>query len=93
VVIELSVELENCIPAPDDVQCRMDARELADIISGFLREQTPMSRDVFLRRYWFTDSVQQIAQRYHVTQSKVKSMLFRTRNALREHLKREGYVL
>jgi RNA polymerase sigma-70 factor (ECF subfamily) len=93
VVIELSVELENCIPAPDDVQCRMDARELADIISGFLREQTPMSRDVFLRRYWFADSVQQIAQRYHVTQSKVKSMLFRTRNALREHLKREGYVL
>ncbi len=39
VITELSTELENCIPAPDDVQCRMEAQLLADIISNFLKTQ------------------------------------------------------
>lgn len=93
VIVELSAELECCIPAPNDTACRMEARELADIISAFLKTQPQMHRDVFLRRYWFADSIEQIARRYHMTRSKVKSMLFRTRNALRSHLEKEGYVL
>ena len=93
VMVELSAELESCIPAPDDTACRMEARELAGIISAFLREQPQIHRDVFLRRYWYADDIARIAQRYHMTQSKVKSMLFRTRNALRTHLEKEGYVL
>lgn len=93
VLTELSAELECCIPSPDDTACRMEARELGRVISAFLKEQPHSHRDVFLRRYWYADSVQQIAVRYHMTQSKVKSMLFRTRNALRAHLEKEGYVL
>lgn len=93
VITELSAELENCIPAPDDVQCRMEAQLLADIISNFLKTQPEVKRNVFLRRYWFMDSIEEIARRYQITQSKVKSMLFRTRNALREHLEKEGYAL
>ena len=92
VITELSAELECCIPAPDDTGCRMELRELAGIISAFLKEQPQAHRDVFLRRYWYTDSVAQIARRYRMTQSKVKSMLFRTRNALRQHLEKEGYA-
>jgi RNA polymerase sigma-70 factor (ECF subfamily) len=71
----------------------MEARELADIISAFLKAQPQLQRTVFLRRYWYADDLAQIAQRYRMTQSKVKSMLFRTRNALRTHLEKEGYVL
>lgn len=85
--------MECCIPSPDDTACRMEARELAGIISTFLKEQPQLHRDVFLRRYWYAESVAQIARRYFMTQSKVKSMLFRTRNALRAHLEKEGYVL
>ena len=92
-ITELSAELECCIPSPDDTACRMEARELADIISAFLKAQPQLQRTVFLRRYWYADDLAQIAQRYHMTQSKVKSMLFRTRNALRTHLKKKGYVL
>ena len=93
VMVELSAELECCIPAPDDTACRLEAQELAGIISAFLKEQPPMQRDVFLRRYWYADDIAQIARRYYMTQSKVKSMLFRTRNALRAHLEKEGYEL
>lgn len=92
-MVELSAELECCIPAPDDTECRMEAQLLADIISTFLKTLPQIQCDVFLRRYWYADSVKQIARRYHISESKVKSMLFRTRNALRQHLEKEGYVL
>lgn len=51
-LVELSAELECCIPAPDDTACRMEAQALADIISAFLKAQPRPHRDVFLRRYW-----------------------------------------
>lgn len=90
---ELSAELECCIPAPNDVQCQIEAQLLAEIISGFLETLPKQQCDIFLRRYWFADSIDAIARRYLMTQSKVKSMLFRTRNLLREHLEKEGYIL
>ncbi len=92
-ITELSAELECCIPAPDDVHCRIEARLLARIISDFLKTLPDQQRNVFLRRYWFADSIAAIALRYRITQSKTKSMLFRTRNALRAHLEKEGYDL
>ncbi|MDD5945854.1 MAG: sigma factor-like helix-turn-helix DNA-binding protein, partial [Clostridia bacterium] len=48
------------------------------------------SRIYFVRRYWYADSIADIAKRYGVSESKVKSSLFRTRNALRVHLEKEG---
>lgn len=92
-ITELSAELENCIPAPDDVQCRMEAQLLAEIISNFLKAQSLTRRNIFLRRYWYMDSIEDIARRFQITQSKVKSTLFRTRNDLRDHLEKEGYTL
>jgi RNA polymerase sigma-70 factor (ECF subfamily) len=92
-MVELSQELESCIPAPEDTPCRVEGKLLAESISGFLRTLPENQRRVFLRRYWYADSVQDIARRYHMSQSKVKSMLFRTRNSLREHLQKEGFDL
>lgn len=93
IIVELSAELECCIPAPDDTQCRIDARILAKAISTFLKSLPEAQRNVFVRRYWFADSVADISRRYHMTQSKVKSMLFRTRSSLRSYLEKEGYEL
>lgn len=92
-IVELSTELESCIPAPDDTACRMEAQLLAQIISAFLKTLPQTQCNVFLRRYWFGDSIETIARRYHMSASKVKSMLFRIRNTLRAHLEKEGYVL
>lgn len=90
---ELSLELQCCIPSPEDTESRMEAIALGQVISAFLRQQPETARNVFLRRYWFTDSIPELASRFGMTQSKVKSMLFRTRNALRAHLTKEGYPL
>lgn len=92
-ICELSAELEQCIPAPDDTQCRIDDMILREAINRFLATLDEEKRNVFLRRYWYMDSVAAISRRYDFSQSKVKTMLFRSRSRLREYLEREGYEL
>lgn len=86
-------ELEDCLPAPDTVEAAADRNECAAQISVFLRGIDHDSRDTFLRRYWFADSIADIARRFGMSGSKVKSMLFRTRGRLREHLAKEGILI
>lgn len=92
-ITALSAELEQCIPAPNDTQCRLDERLLGEAINGFLSTLNEEKRRVFVRRYWYTDSVAAIAARYALSQSKVKSMLLRCRNELRQYLIEEGFDL
>ena len=92
-VVELSKELEQCIPAPDDLHCRIEKAELAQAINGFLAMLDTDKRNVFLRRYWFLESIPVISNRYGYSESKVKSILFRCRNQLRAYLIKEGYEL
>lgn len=83
-------ELENCIPDTNNVENRMEDLEIAHLISVFLRSIKEESRLVFIRRYFYCDSVIQIANRFNMSESKVKSSLFRTRKALKSHLEKEG---
>ena len=85
-------ELENCVSADSDPARILEARELEAAVCAFLRTQSRESRVYFLRRYYFFDSVREIAARYGVSESKVKVRLFRTRNALKEYLVKEGYL-
>jgi len=64
--------------------------ELGWLINDFLKLEKPEARQVFLRRYLFFDTIEEIAARFGFRESKVKSMLSRTRNRLREYLKKEG---
>lgn len=92
-VTQLSAELEQCIPAPDDMECRLDAMALGEAINGFLASLDREKRDMFLRRYWYLDSVSAIASRFGCSQGRVKTTLFRVRARLRDYLKQEGYTL
>ncbi len=92
-ICELSTEMEQCIPSPDDCECRIDDTVLKDVINGFLASLDAEKRNVFVRRYWYLDSIADISKRFGLSESKVKTMLFRIRNKLREHLKKEGYTL
>lgn len=92
-ICALSTELEECIPAPDDTPCALEERELREAINGFLGELGEEQRTVFLRRYWYLDSIETIAGRYGYSKSKVKTMLFRVRRKLGDYLKKEGYEL
>ena len=90
---ELSQEMQDCIPAPNDVVAELEAEELSQVINAFLENFSPEQRDVFVRRYWFFDPISDIAQRYGFSRSKVKVMLFRMRQDLRIHLEKEGYTI
>ncbi len=85
-------ELEDLLP-DRLAQSEMDDRQLGKQISAFLWQEPESSRNVFIRKYFFFDSVHEIAERYSFSESKVKSMLFRTRSRLRNHLLKEGYEL
>lgn len=82
-------EIETLLP-DDRLRPHVGEVELSELLNTFLRGEKEMSRNVFLRRYWFFDSIEEIAGRYGFSQSKVKSMLFHSRNRLRDFLKREG---
>ena len=90
---DLSAEMEQCIPSPDTPECRITEAELKAAINGFLGTLTEEKRNIFIRRYWFLDSVKAIAQRYGLSENKVKVILFRVRGQMRKHLEKEGYVL
>lgn len=92
-ICELSAEMEQCIPTPDDVECRMDDMALSEAINGFLGLLDEEKRIIFIRRYWYLDSIAAISKRLALSESKVKTTLFRCRNLLREHLEKEGYTL
>lgn len=91
--IELTNEIESCIPSPGDVESNMDAKTLSDIVGRFLKGINKEKRILFIRRYWFMDSIKDIATHYSLTEGKVKTTLFRTRNELKAYLEKEGYIL
>ena len=86
-------ELDACVPAPRGTEQILEDREIASLISAFLRTLPPEPRSIFLRRYWYGDSVAQIAQALGCTQGKIKSSLFRTRNSLRAYLEEKEVAL
>ncbi len=86
-------ELEDCVPAPQGMEQHLEDREIAALISAFLRELPWERRTVFLRRYWYGQDIGEIAEALRCGTGKVKSSLFRTRKALRAYLEREGIVL
>lgn len=67
--------------------------ELGRAIDEFLGTLSRDARGVFLRKYWFFDSVSEIADRYGFSESKVNNILYRTRNKLRNYLIKEGIYL
>lgn len=67
----------------------LEARELGRAISDFLAAQPEKNRNVFLRRYWYGDTVEEAARWAGWSVSRTKSALFRTRNKLRDYLKKE----
>jgi len=90
-VVELTQEMEQCIPASDDPVAEVDNILLGQLISRYLHTLSAEKRNIFLRRYWYMDSVSDIATKFRMGESKVKTTLFRCRNELRAYLEKEGY--
>lgn len=82
-------ELEEILP-DNRINPNVDDEEIGRLISQFLRGQKETVRNVFIRKYWCFDSIEDIAKRYSFSESKVKSMLYHTRNKLKEYLEKKG---
>jgi len=85
-------ELADCISC-DSLEDTLDVRILGQAIDAFLNRRNKEDRVIFLRRYWFGDSVRSIAKDLGLREGTVSVRLSRTRNALRDYLKEEGYLL
>ena len=86
-VVELTDELINCIPSSDELEKRSDSAAITEVINRFLSGEKPEMRKVFVRRYFYMDSVKDIAEGFAMSESKVKSILFRMRAGLAKELK------
>ena len=84
-------ELEELV-GESRVEETAEAAELSQLISRFLRTLPETERSLFIRRYWYYDSIEQICKRYGFGKSKVTVALMRTRNKLAAYLKKEGYL-
>ena len=78
-------ELDDCVADTDK-----SAEELGKLISDFLHGEKKETRQVFIRRYFYGDSIEDISKRFTFSESKIKSMLHRTRLALRDYLTQNG---
>ncbi len=86
-------ELRECVPAPDGVEAALDDIALTESIDRFVGALPAEQRKIFVQRYWYLCSIREIANNCGVSANKVKVTLFRTRQALREVLQKEGVVL
>lgn len=82
-------ELDECVGVTDE----RDTAVIGESISRFLRTQPKETRGVFICRYFYCDSIGDIARRFGISEGKVKTMLFRTRSKLKIHLEGEGITV
>lgn len=79
-------EIENCISTKERIEDTLEAKALARVIESFLDSLTEENRIIFMRRYWFSDSYEEIAKRMGMTEKNVSVRLTRTRKQLRNYL-------
>ena len=86
-------ELDECLPARESVERQWEQAELSEALERFLRGLPGAERRLFLRRYWGCERVSDLSAAFGWSESKVKSMLYRSRNKLRIYLEKEGFFL
>ena len=91
-IVELTFEMELCLPDLRN-EMRLEAEEIGQLLNQFLDTLSKENRLVFMRRYWYLESIQEISKRYRLSESNVKTRLHRTRTKLKKFLEREGIYL
>ena len=85
-------ELEVCLASPLLVEDSVSANELAGLLDSFLDTLGSTDRVIFVRRYWYSDSISDIAERFNMREGTTSVRLSRIRKKLRKYLEREGYI-
>lgn len=85
-------ELAECLPGPDSPETELEARELGRALNRFVAGLERRERDLFVCRYYFLTPLEELRRKTGWSESKLKSMLFRTRKKLKKFLREEGYL-
>jgi len=86
-------ELSDLITAPDESDDELDSRLLSKAINAFISNLSLEKRQIFMCRYWYADSIKDIADRFDMTENNVSVTLNRLRQKLSEYLKESGYEI
>lgn len=86
-------ELQECAAPGSSVEEAIEVKLLGEAIARFLEKISPTERIIFLRRYWYLDDRQSIADFCGLTDTNVGTILSRTRKKLKDHLRKEGFAL
>ena len=85
-------ELAECIPSPDRPEEKLEAAQLNRAVSAFLEPLPLRDRKIFLLRYFYVESTEEIAARLGIRPTLVRTSLSRTRKKLKTHLSKEGWL-
>ena len=83
-------ELEEVLPSSASVEGELEAKEVSAIIDRFLETLDKQSRTMFIRRYWYSDSIEEIALSFKTSKHYISVRLSRIRKALKKYLVKEG---
>lgn len=86
-------ELNDCVSAGNTTEEALDVKILAESIGAFLRTLPEETRAAFIGRYYFLDSIKEVAAYCGMTESKCKTLLHRTRRSLKDYLTKEGFAV
>lgn len=86
-------ELQDCIPSANSVEQTIEDAALVEVINRFLADLPADTRKIFMRRYWYLSPIKEIADDYNFSESKVKMILLRSRNKLKQILEKEDIAL
>lgn len=85
-------ELADCLP-DQSAEDSLNAGALREALNRFLQTLSREERTLFVRRYWYGDTVPQLARAFHGTESRITSTLYRLRKRLKSHMEQEGFGL
>lgn len=86
-------ELAECIPDKNSTEQAISDKLFLEQINTFLETLSIEKRKVFMQRYWYLRPINEIAEEFSMSESKVKMILHRTRNSLKEVLEKEGIIV
>lgn len=86
-------ELADCLPAGLSIEEETEGKRLSAVISEYLKLCGEKQSDIFIMRYYFCDSIKEISAAMSLSETNVRSILFRTRQGLKSHLEKEGYTV
>lgn len=86
-------ELEECVSDGSTAENQVEVECLAQAINQYLRKLPKETRNLFVCRYYFLDSLKDAAKYCDMSEAKAKTLLYRTRCGLKEHLEKEGFYI